>query len=43
MDVVLASAVQKDMVNMIKEEEDLRGKISNLVREPCRNFFILLE
>ncbi|XP_046881983.1 lysine (K)-specific demethylase 5Ba [Hypomesus transpacificus] len=30
MDVVLASAVQKDMVNMIKEEEDLRGKISNL-------------
>ena len=37
LDVVLASAVQKDMVHMIRMEKELREKVRKMVRgRPCR-------
>lgn len=45
LDIVLASAVHKDMVAMIQEEESLREKVKKLVRKInmlCMvNFFLL--
>ena len=35
MDVELASAVQKEMTVMVREEEQLRGKIDKMVRSLC--------
>lgn len=37
LDVVLASAVQKDMRVMIKEERELRDKVRKMVREHKQN------
>lgn len=37
LDVVLASAVQKDMQLMIKEERELRDKVRKMVREHNQN------
>lgn len=34
LDVVLASAVQKDMKDMIREEQDLRDKVRKMVKCP---------
>lgn len=37
LDVILASAVQKDMQLMIKEERELRDKVRKMVREHNQN------
>jgi len=37
LDVVLASAVQKDMRLMIREERELRDKVRKMVREHKQN------
>lgn len=43
-DVDLASAVLKEMIAMVKEEEELREKIKKMVRRSsCELFFRVME